>query len=79
MRTVTVDSPGFQKYVQRIANDFEMPCDSVAEQQAILNEMSELKRFRQKLGAAKGFELVRVERHGQGTDARVQCDQMRFR
>ena len=53
MLNVTVDSPGFQKYVQRIANDFEMPCDSVAEQQAILNEMSELKSFRQKLGQPK--------------------------
>ena len=53
MATVTVDSPVFQKYVQRIANDFGMPCDSVAEQQAILNEMSELKSFRQKLGQPK--------------------------
>ena len=53
MLTATVDSPGFQKYVQRIANDFEMPCDSVTEQQAILDEMSELKSFRQKLGQSK--------------------------
>ena len=30
-----------------------MPCDSVAEQQAILNEMSELKSFRQKLRQPK--------------------------
>ena len=53
MLTVTVDSPGFQKYVQRIANDFGISCDSPAEQQAILNEMSELKSFRQKLGQPK--------------------------
>ena len=53
MLRVTVDSPGFQKYVQRIANDFEMPCDTREEQQAILEEMWELKSFRQKLGQPK--------------------------
>ena len=53
MATVTVDSPVFQKYVQRIANDFGMPCDTRAEQQAILKEIGELKSFRQKLQTPK--------------------------
>ena len=50
---VTVTNANFQKYLPRIAHEFGMPCDTVADQQLILNEIFELKSFAKKLGQPK--------------------------
>ena len=48
-----VESEVFQKYVTRIAKELERSCDSREDQQAIFDELLELKSFTQKLGQPK--------------------------
>ncbi len=51
--TESVASEVFQRYVARIAKDFEQPCDTWDDQERIFNAIMELKSFKQKLGQPK--------------------------
>ncbi len=49
----SVDSPLFQRYVHRAAKDFDLPCDSRADQERIFAEMTLMKSFTHKLAQPK--------------------------